>query len=94
MNLKDLYSTKDFPNYNEEKPKKIFEKLFLLINNVFDSQNRVLYIVEETEEINAKNYIYKSLFISLVVFYKFLYLIVFIFMEAKKIISSIIKFLT
>lgn len=62
LNLKDLYAAKDIPNYDEEKLKKFLEKAYLLVSNALDTQIRDLYIIDENEEINAKNYTYKSLF--------------------------------
>lgn len=62
LNLKDLYANKDIPKYDEEKLKQFLEKAYLLVSNALDTQIRDLYIVDETEEINAKNFSYKSLF--------------------------------
>ena len=62
MNLKDLYSNKTISNYDEKKLKIFLENSYELINNKLNSQIRDLYIQDETEEINIKNYTYRSLF--------------------------------
>lgn len=61
LNLKDLYSNKP-QNYDEEKLKIFLEKAYSLVSNALDSQIRDLYIEDEVEEINAKNFTYRSLF--------------------------------
>ena len=62
LNLKDLYSNKTIQNYDEEKLKIFLENAYELINNALNSQIRDLYIQDETEEINTKNFTYRSLF--------------------------------
>ena len=62
LNLKDLYSNKTLQNYDEAKLKIFLENAYELISNALNSQIRDLYIQDETEEINAKNFTYRSLF--------------------------------
>ena len=62
LNLKDLYSNKTLQNYDEKKLKSFLENAYELISNALNSQIRDLYIQDETEEINTKNFTYRSLF--------------------------------
>lgn len=62
LNLKDLYSNKTLQKYDEEKLKIFLENAYLLVSNALDNQIRDLYIEDETEEINTKNFTYRSLF--------------------------------
>lgn len=62
LNLKDLYSNKTFENIDEKKLKAFLDNAYLLVSNAIDSQIRDLYVEDESEEINTKNFTYRSLF--------------------------------
>ena len=62
LNLKDLFSNKTLPNYDEEKLKTFLENAYSLMNHALSTQIRDLYIEEESDEINAKNFTAASLF--------------------------------
>ena len=62
LNLKDLFSNKTMPNYDEEKLKSFLENAYSLMNHALSTQIRDLYIEEESDEINAKNFTHASLF--------------------------------
>ena len=62
LNLKDLFSNKTLENYDENKIKSFLENAYSLINHALNTQIRDLYIEEETDEINAKNFTHRSLF--------------------------------
>ena len=62
LNLKDLYSNKTLKNYDEERLKQFLENAYSLVSNALDNQIRDLYVQNESEEINAKNFTYHSLF--------------------------------
>jgi len=62
LNLKDLFSNKTLPNYDEEKLKTFLENAYSLMNHALSTQIRDLYIEEESDEINAKNFTTASLF--------------------------------
>ena len=56
LNLKDLYSNKTFENIDEKKLKAFLDNAYLLVSNAIDSQIRDLYVEDESEEINTKNF--------------------------------------
>ena len=62
LNLKDLYSNKTLENYDEGKLKVFLEHAYELVSNALDNQIRDLYIHDESEEINSKNFTCTSLF--------------------------------
>ena len=62
LNLKDLFSNKTLEKYDEEKLKKFLENAYILMSNALDSQIKELYVEDEAEVINTKNYTYRSLF--------------------------------
>ena len=62
LNLKDLFSVQTTFNYDENKLKSFLDNAYSLINHALNTQIRDLYIEEETEEINAKNFTHRSLF--------------------------------
>ena len=62
LNLKDLFSNKNLQNYDEGKLKQFLENAYALVSNALDNQIRDLYIQNESEEINPKNFTYNSLF--------------------------------
>ena len=62
LNLKDLFSNKETVNYDENKLKIFLENAYSLVSHALDTQIRDLYIEEESDEINAKNFTHHSLF--------------------------------
>ena len=62
LNLKDLFSNKTNINYDENKLKIFLENAYSLMSHALNTQIRDLYIEEESDEINAKNYTHRSLF--------------------------------
>ena len=62
LNLKDLFSNKTTVNYDENKLKSFLENAYSLINHALNTQIRDLYIEDESDEINAKNFQHHSLF--------------------------------
>ena len=62
LNLKDLFSNKTLQNYDENKLKTFLENAYSLMNHALNTQIRDLYIEEESDEINTKNFTHYSLF--------------------------------
>ena len=62
LNLKDLFSNKTNINYDENKLKIFLENAYSLVSHALNTQIRDLYIEDQSDEINAKNYTHRSLF--------------------------------
>ena len=62
LNLKDLFSNQTLQNYDENKLATFLENAYSLMNHALNTQIRDLFIEDESDEINAKNFTHFSLF--------------------------------